>query len=294
MTVHFGMDIRTPSCCLCHCVTSTDHRKRKKLSSVCCAEARDVLMTVSSSGPVFLDRVCRDQSTILCHSCLNILKNINTMEKKLVKLKGSIQEMLTSVLCEASSSCTTKRPAAPTCVPLVPQTKPIRLTTTGSPSAISTELYTCGSRCAQVRVAGTAPSSSSETSTAPGLFSEASSAIVPLNAVHVTGYVSGGSRLPSPTNEADSIAPDSPDPLSGTSTGPDHFSEASRAPVPLHGIAPVSVVSRAPSPIDGAADSRASDSFIAAPSSTSTPIRQLRSVDAACTVQQGATASQQL
>ena len=264
-TVHFGMDISTPSCCLCRCVTSTDHRKRKKLSSVCCAEARDVLMTASSSGPVFLDRVCRDQSAILCHSCLNILKNINTMEKKLVKLKGSIQEMLTSVLCEASSPRTTKRPAAPTCVPLVPQTKQIRLTTTGSPSAISTELYTCASRCAQVSVAGTAPSSSSETSTAP----------VPLNAVHVTGSVSGGSRVPSPTNEADSIAPDSPDPLSGTSTGPNHFSKASRAPVPLHGIAPVSVVSRAPSPIDGAADSRASDSFIAAPSSTSTPIRQL-------------------
>ena len=99
----------------------------------------------------------------------------------------------------------------------------------------------CGSRCAQVSVAGTALSSSSETSTAPGLFSEASRATVPLNAVHVTGSVSGGSRV---TNEADSIAPDSPDPLSGTSTGPDHFSEASRAPVPLHGIAPVSVVSR--------------------------------------------------
>ena len=282
-TVHFGMDISTPSCCLCRCVTSTDLRKRKKLSSVCCAEARDVLMTVSSSGPVFLDRVCRDQSAILCHSCLNILKNINTKEKKLVKLKGSIQEMLTSVLCEASSPCTTKTPAAPT---LVPQTKQIRLTTTGSPSAISTELYTCGSRCAQVSVASTAPSSSSETSTAPGLFSEDSRATVPLNAVHVTGSVSGGRRVPSPTNEADSIAPDSPDPLSGTSTGPDHFSKASRAPV--------SVVSKAPSPIDEAADSRASDSFIAAPSSTSTPIRQLRSVDAACTVQQGATASQQL
>ena len=284
-TVHFGMDISTPSCCLCRCVTTTDLRKRKKLSSVCCAEARDVLMTVSSSGPVFLDRVCRDQSAILC---LNILKNINTKEKKLVKLKGSIQEIFTSVLCEASSPRTTKRPAAPT---PVPQTK---LTTTGSPSAISTELYTCGSRCAQVSVAGTAPSSSSETSTAPGLFNEASRATVPLNAVHVTGSVSGGSRVPSPTNEADSIAPDSPDPLSGTSTGPDHFSKASRAPVPLHGIAPVSVVSRAPSPIDRAADSRASVSFIAAPSSTSTPIRQLRSVDAACTVQQGATASQQL
>ena len=139
-------------------------------------------MTASSSGPVFLDRVCRDQSAILCHSCLNILKNINTMEKKLVKLKGSIQEMLTSVLCEASSPCTNKRPGAPTCVPLVPQTKQIRLTTTGSPSAISTELYTCGRRCAQVSVAGTAPSSSSETSTAP----------VPLNAVHVSYVVQLG------------------------------------------------------------------------------------------------------
>ena len=37
-------DISTPSCCLCHCVTFTDHRKRKKLSSVCCGETRDVLV----------------------------------------------------------------------------------------------------------------------------------------------------------------------------------------------------------------------------------------------------------
>ena len=54
-------------CCLCLSSTSADHRKRKRLRTDTCAEAREVL--VSLSGPFLLQTMLRDHAAVLCSAC---------------------------------------------------------------------------------------------------------------------------------------------------------------------------------------------------------------------------------
>lgn len=96
-----------PCCCLCLCHTSMDHRRQKKLRNDVCAEARQVLESLSGPHPLHL--MLRDSSAVLCSSCHRNLGMIAKLDKQLALQKANIMALTSAVQQHTQSYSAQKR-----------------------------------------------------------------------------------------------------------------------------------------------------------------------------------------
>ncbi len=82
------------NCCLC-AKEYLDNRRRKKLNGHSCSEAKEILAQLI---PLHSISETSANDTILCHQCEKLLKDLRSLESKLLNVKTEMTELVNGLL----------------------------------------------------------------------------------------------------------------------------------------------------------------------------------------------------